>query len=103
MGFFEGAIEVGKAAINGDAGLIVQALKAILAGNWIELGLIGYTFFAPNKWLRANGRVIGRILSKLFRQKIGKKNGEEIESRLQGSIGALFKGINEGMDEDDKI
>lgn len=75
-------------------------VRELIAGNYITAGLLVAPFVLPNAAVRKVGLGLGRSLSLVLRQKIG-KSGEAVEGYFQGSINALVQGLNEGLDADD--
>jgi len=82
-----------------DMDLIVGALKNAAI---INAGLAAIGFLLPNQAIKKAGYAVGVLVSKVFRQRLGKGNGEKVEGYLQGTLNAFIEGINEGADADDK-
>ena len=79
---------------------IINAGKSVLTENYITTGMAVATFALPNKVIYGAGKTVGAALSTVLRQKSG-STGERVERYFQGSINALVRGLNDGMDEDD--
>lgn len=78
-----------------------EAVRELIAGNWITAAVIVAPFVLPNQLVYKAGYGAGRAASLLLRQKAGKRTGERVEGYLQGSLSALTGGVNDGMDLDD--
>ena len=76
--------------------MVLDAIK----GNWVPLVLLIAPFIMPNEWLRKTGFGLGKVLSIFFRRKLN-KDGEKVESYIQGTVAAFIEGLNSGLDADD--
>lgn len=76
-------------------------VKATFTQNWGVLVVALLPFIMPNKWVRGVCFGVGKVLSKVLRQKVG-KSGEAVERYFQGTVAAAVDGLNAGLDEDDK-
>ena len=66
----------------------------------VNAGLAVLAWFLPNSAVKKAGYGLGVVLSKVFRQRLG-KNGEKVEGRFQATLSEFIAGINEGCDADD--
>jgi len=77
-------------------------VKATVAGNWEVLAFVMVPFILPNSWLDRIGYAIGKVCTKVLRQKVGRRS-EKWESWFQGTMAAFIGGINRGLDSDDAV
>ena len=78
----------------------VQFAKELVLGNYITAGLLVAPFVLPNVLVEKTFYSLGRTLSFFLRQKIGRQ-GEKVEGYFQGTVDAMVRGLNTGLDEDD--
>ena len=72
--------------------------KGLLVGGGIAILPVLLSFILPRKKTTELGKKVGRILSKIFQQKVG----EKAENAIESTIGDFCNGLIEGMNEDDK-
>jgi hypothetical protein len=69
--------------------------------DWVVgIGVAILPFILPNKLLFKLGYALGKILTTVLRQKVG-KSGEAVEKYFQGTVGSFVNGLNAGLDSDD--
>jgi len=66
----------------------------------INASLAALAWLLPNAAVRKVGYGLGVVMSKVFRQRLG-KNGEKVEGYFQATLSEFITGINEGCDADD--
>lgn len=72
------------------------------AGAMVAIGVAALPFLLPNKAVEKGCFALGKVISTVLRQKVGKAPGEKVERYFQGTLSHAIKGLNDGLDFDDK-
>lgn len=67
----------------------------------VAVGLVALPFALPNTLVEKAGYGLGKLLSGVFRQKIGKQNELKVEHYVKGTVSHFVSGLTAGMESDD--
>ena len=79
-----------------------QFAQDLIVGNYITAAVLVLPFLLPNALVEKTAKTFGKFASTFLRQKTGKGTGEKVERWFQGTLNAAIRGLNEGLDADDK-
>ncbi len=86
--------------------LLAGVLDAVNGNGLAVLGVTAalplLSMLLPNKVVRAQGVVVGKFISAVLRQRLGKTHGEKIESYLGGTADVFIEGVRAGANADDQ-